>query len=57
VLFAPKDLELAAEMLGTLVYDRPVRDRVLEGQRVRVREFAPDRIGTQLRNVLAGLGA
>ena len=27
VLFAPKDLEVAAEMLGTLVYDRPVRDR------------------------------
>ena len=33
VLFAPKDLEFAAEMLGMLVYDRPVRERVLEGQR------------------------
>ena len=36
VLFAPKDLEFAAEMLGTLVYDRPVRERVLEGQRRRL---------------------
>ena len=31
VLFAPKDLEFAAEMLGMLVYDRPVRERVLDG--------------------------
>ena len=28
VLFAPKDLEFAAEMLGMLVYDRPVREVV-----------------------------
>ena len=35
VLFAPKDLEFAAEMVGMLVYDRPVRDRVIEGQRRR----------------------
>ena len=57
VLFSPKDLEFAAEMLGTLIYDRPVRDRVLEGQRRRVREFAADRIDSRLRNVLASLGA
>jgi L-malate glycosyltransferase len=56
VLFAPKDLELAAEMLGTLVYDRPVRERVLEGQRRRLLDFGPDRIEAQLRSVLAGLG-
>ena len=36
VLFTPKDLEFAAEMLGTLVYDRPVRDRVIDGQRRRL---------------------
>ena len=40
VLFAPKDLEFAAEMVGTLVYDRPVRNRVIEGQRRRVLDFA-----------------
>ena len=56
VLFAPKDLELAAEMLGTLVYDRPVRERVLEGQRRRLLDFAPDRIEARLREVLASLG-
>ena len=57
VLFSPKDLEFAAEMLGTLIYDRPVRDRVLEGQRRRVRDFAADRIDSRLKNVLASLGA
>ena len=33
LLFSPKDLEVAAEMLGMLVYDRPLRQRVLAGQR------------------------
>jgi glycosyltransferase involved in cell wall biosynthesis len=56
VLFSPKDLELAAEMLGTLVYDRPVRDGIIAGQRRRVRDFAPDRIEQRLREVLATLG-
>jgi glycosyltransferase involved in cell wall biosynthesis len=57
VLFSPKDLEFAAEMLGTLVYDRPVRDGVLEGQRRRLRDFAPDRIEARLNDILAMLGA
>ena len=57
LLFAPKDLEFAAEMLGTLVYDRPVRDRVLEGQRARLRDFAPSRIERRLNEVLSSLGA
>ena len=57
VLFSPKDLEFAAEMLGTLVYDRPVRERILAGQRRRARVFAPDRIAERLRDVLAPLGA
>ena len=56
VLFAPKDFEFAAEMLGTLVYDRPVRDRIIDGQRRRVRDFAPDRIEGHLKGVLATLG-
>jgi len=56
VLFSPKDFEFAAEMLGTLVYDRPVRDRIIEGQRRRVRDFAPDRIEGHLKGVLATLG-
>jgi L-malate glycosyltransferase len=53
LLFSPKDLEVAAEMLGMLVYDRPVRDRVLEGQRRRLLDFAPARIAAQLDTVLA----
>jgi L-malate glycosyltransferase len=57
VLFAPKDLEFAAEMLGTLVYDRPVRERVLEGQRRRLRDFAAGRIEARLTDVVAALGA
>jgi glycosyltransferase involved in cell wall biosynthesis len=57
VLFAPKDLELAAEMLGTLVYDRPVREGVLEGQRRRLRDFAPDQVQARLQEILAALGA
>jgi glycosyltransferase involved in cell wall biosynthesis len=52
VLFAPKDLELAAEMMGTLVYDRRVRQDVLEKQRRRLADFAPDRIEARLRGVL-----
>jgi glycosyltransferase involved in cell wall biosynthesis len=55
LLLAPKDLEVAAEMLGMLVYDRPVRERVLEGQRARLREFAPDRTQARLQEMLAAL--
>jgi glycosyltransferase involved in cell wall biosynthesis len=52
VLFEPKDLELAAEMLGTLVYDRPVRDRVIAGQRRRLQDFSPARIEASLMRAL-----
>jgi L-malate glycosyltransferase len=56
VLFSPKDLELAGEMLGMLVYDRGIRERVLEGQRHRRRDFAPERIEARLKEVLAPFG-
>jgi len=56
VLFSPKDFEFAAEMLGTLVYDRPVRDRIVSGQRRRLRDFAPDRIEQRLKQVLVTFG-
>jgi L-malate glycosyltransferase len=56
LLFAPKDLEVAAEMLGMLVYDRPLRARVLEGQRRRLEDFASSvidkRLGEALQNFL-----
>jgi L-malate glycosyltransferase len=53
LLLSPKDLEVAAEMLGMLVYDRPLRDRVLAGQRRRLLDFAPDRIEARLHEVVA----
>ncbi len=56
LLFAPKDLEFAAEMLGTLVYDHPVRDGIIAGQRRRLADFAPDRIERRLMDVLAPFG-
>ena len=52
MLFAPKDLEVAAEMMGMLVYDRPVRQAVIEGQRQRLKDFAPARIEAHLEEVL-----
>ncbi len=52
VLFAPKDLEFAAETLGLLVYDRALRARVLEGQRRRLQDFTPAAIDTRLGDVL-----
>ena len=52
VLFAPKDLEFAAEMLGLLVYDRSVRERVLAGQRRRLQDFSPAAIDARLGELL-----
>jgi L-malate glycosyltransferase len=53
VLFAPKDLELAAELTGTLVYDRGVRRRVIDGQRRRLADFSSPSLDARLREVLA----
>ena len=54
--FAPKDLEVAAELLATVVYDRGVRNRVIEGQQRRLQDFAPARIEAQLKRQLAAVG-
>jgi glycosyltransferase involved in cell wall biosynthesis len=53
VLFAPKDLEFASEMLGALVYDRGLRADVLAGQRRRIADFAPARIERRLLEAIA----
>jgi glycosyltransferase involved in cell wall biosynthesis len=55
LLFAPKDLEVAAELLGSVVYDHDVRARVLDGQRRRLQDFSPPRIEARLREVLGML--
>ena len=52
VLFSPKDLELAAETMGMLVYDRPFRDGVIAGQRRRLADFSPGRIQARLNEVI-----
>jgi glycosyltransferase involved in cell wall biosynthesis len=57
VSFAPKDLEQAAELLDTLVYDEPVRQGVLAGQRRRLGDFSRDRLEMQLREVLSTVGS
>jgi L-malate glycosyltransferase len=51
--FAPKDLEVAAELLGSVIYDRDVRTGVLAGQRRRLQDFAPARIESKLRDMLS----
>jgi L-malate glycosyltransferase len=57
MLFAPKDLELAAEMLAMLVYDRSVRESVLDGQRQRLQAFTPAAIDARLGAVLGRVTA
>jgi glycosyltransferase involved in cell wall biosynthesis len=52
VLFTPKDLELAAETMGMLVYDRPFREAVVAGQRRRLADFAPSQIASRLTDVI-----
>ncbi len=53
VLFSPKDLEFAAELLGRLVYDETLRDGVLAGQRRRLADFGDDRIARHVSDLAA----
>ena len=55
VQFAPKDLEIAAELLGTLAFDDDVRAKVLAGQRTRLADFGDARIVRQLTSLLHSL--
>jgi glycosyltransferase involved in cell wall biosynthesis len=56
VTFAPKDLEVAAELLGGLIYDEPFRRGVLDGQRRRLRDFDGDRLEPRVEDALALVG-
>ena len=51
VQFAPKDLEFAAELLGELAYNEPLRTQVIAGQRRRLADFGDDRIRQQLERL------
>jgi glycosyltransferase involved in cell wall biosynthesis len=55
VQFAPKDLEVAAELLGQLAFDDPLRARVIAGQRRRLLDFGDDRISRELTALLHSL--
>jgi glycosyltransferase involved in cell wall biosynthesis len=57
LLFSPKDLELASELMGTVVYDPGVRRNVLDGQQQRLQAFAPKRIGEHLQNMIATIAS
>jgi hypothetical protein len=39
--------------MGTLVYDRSVRQAVIQCQRRRLRDFSPERIAERLEAVLS----
>ncbi len=52
VTFSPKDLEQAAEWLGALIYDHPLRDAVIAGERRRVPDFHRTAVEPRLRHML-----
>jgi glycosyltransferase involved in cell wall biosynthesis len=56
VSFAPKDLEFAAELLGGLIYDLPMRDAVIERQRARLQDFSRARLEPRVLDALAAVG-
>ena len=55
VEFAPKDLELAAELLGALAFDDDLRARVIAGQRRRLAAFGDARITRDLTELVRRL--
>jgi len=55
VQFSPKDLELAAELLGELAFDDGLRAQVIAGQRRRLRDFGDDRITRELASIVRSL--
>jgi glycosyltransferase involved in cell wall biosynthesis len=52
IQFAPKDLELAAELLGELAFNDDLRARVIAGQRRRLADFGDDRVSQRLETLL-----
>ena len=54
VQFAPKDMEYAAELLGSLTFDDDLRRSVIAGQRKRLADFSDERIERELATVVGG---
>ena len=55
VLFAPKDLEYAAELLGAIAFDVPLRRDLIAGQRERRHTFGDAQLLAALEGMLAPL--
>jgi glycosyltransferase involved in cell wall biosynthesis len=55
VQFAPKDLEVAAELLGALAFDDDLRASVVAGQRRRLSAFGDARIRSELAGLIRQL--
>jgi glycosyltransferase involved in cell wall biosynthesis len=55
VQFAPKDLEVAAELLGALAFDDDLRAQVIGGQRRRLADFGDARVTRELTALLHSL--
>ena len=53
--FTPKDLEVAAEMLGALAFDDSLRAQVIAGQRRRLVDFGDARITRELLSVIQSI--
>ncbi len=53
VCFTPKDLEVAAELLGELAYNEEFRAQVIAGQRRRLADFGADRLRRDLEALLS----
>jgi glycosyltransferase involved in cell wall biosynthesis len=54
VQFAPKDMEYAAELLGSLAFDDDLRRSVIAGQRRRLTDFGDQRIERRLAAIVSG---
>jgi hypothetical protein len=54
VMFTPKDLEFAAELLGELAVDGGLRRSVIAGQRRRLEDFGDARVTGELSTLLKG---
>jgi glycosyltransferase involved in cell wall biosynthesis len=52
VQFAPKDLEVAAELLGELAFNDALRAQIIAGQRRRLADFGDARISRELAALL-----
>jgi glycosyltransferase involved in cell wall biosynthesis len=53
LMFSGKDYEAVAELLGQVIYDEPLRARVIAGQRARLTHFSADRVERELRTLVS----